>query len=135
MQPVEDSFKFPAKERIKSSLTIKTVVENRKFVAEFPVKCFYRFVKKSDTQLPDKQLAVIVPKKRFKHAVDRNRVKRLMREAYRLQKHTCDTNSEDVLQMCWLYVGKKLPEYSEICRSTQSILEQLNQKAKNHLEK
>lgn len=135
MQPVEDSFRFPANERIKSSLTIKTVVEKRKFVAEFPIKCFYRFVERNDNKLPDKQLAVVVSKRWFKHAVDRNRIKRLMRESYRLQKHTCRIRTDELLQMCWLYVGKKMPDYGEIYKSAQRILEQLNQKANSHLEK
>ena len=36
------------------------------------------------------QLLLSVPKKRFKHAVDRNRVKRQLREAYRHHKHLLD---------------------------------------------
>ena len=41
----------------------------------------------ADATLPQAQILVSVPKKRFKHAVDRNRVKRQLREAYRKNKH------------------------------------------------
>ena len=38
-------------------------------------------------ELPPVSILISVPKKRFRHAVDRNRMKRLVREAYRTQKH------------------------------------------------
>ncbi len=40
-----------------------------------------------DTKAPV-SILISVPKKRFHHAVDRNRMKRLVREAYRTQKHS-----------------------------------------------
>ena len=54
-------------------------------VAAFPLRAVYMF---SDRQPADEplQMLVSVPKKHFHHAVDRNRVKRQIREAYRLHK-------------------------------------------------
>jgi ribonuclease P protein component len=54
------------------------------------------------------------PKKRFPRAVDRNRIKRLMREAWRKNKHTLYTALNEQgkkLAIMLIYVGAELPEY------------------------
>ena len=54
-------------------------------VTVYPIRAVYRLSACSEGQ-PPVRLLVSVPKRHFKHAVDRNRVKRQLREAYRLQK-------------------------------------------------
>lgn len=60
--------------------------ESRSFVA-FPLRVLVRSVP-YDGKGPRAKVLVSVSKRRFKHAVDRNRAKRQIREAYRLNKHT-----------------------------------------------
>ena len=52
----------------------------------FPLRVVYREV--AHTSGPAVKVLMSVSKRRFKHAVDRNRAKRQLREAYRLNKHT-----------------------------------------------
>ncbi len=87
----------------------------------FPIKCYYREVEGNTTS----QLAVIVSKRRFKRAVDRNRIKRLMRESYRLQKHVLPQKENSTLQMCWIFVGKDLPEWQEVLSAGKKIFNKL----------
>ena len=54
-------------------------------VAAFPLRAVYMLSERQTGDVPV-QLLISVPKKRFKHAVDRNRVKRQIRECYRRQK-------------------------------------------------
>lgn len=54
-------------------------------VAVFPLRAVYKY-KERAKDASCVQLLISVPKKHFKHAVDRNRVKRQVREAYRLHK-------------------------------------------------
>jgi ribonuclease P protein component len=57
-----------------------------------------------------------VPKKNFKHAVDRNRAKRLMREVYRTRKIVLYEKLVSVqkkLALMWVYKGKELPTYAQ----------------------
>jgi ribonuclease P protein component len=54
-------------------------------VAAFPLRAVYMLTERKADYAPV-QLLISVPKKRFKHAVDRNRVKRQVREAFRQHK-------------------------------------------------
>ncbi|MCQ2287182.1 MAG: ribonuclease P protein component [Bacteroidales bacterium] len=122
MQPVEDRFFLTQQERLKSSLSIKMVMDEKNVASAFPLKCFYRLA--SDSENPS-QMAVIVSKRRFKHAVDRNRVKRLVREAYRLQKNKLLTDKQ-TFQLCWMFVGKELPDYALVYESVNKIINKIN---------
>ncbi|CAN5264549.1 hypothetical protein BH09BAC2_BH09BAC2_01130 [soil metagenome] len=73
----------------------------------------------------------VVTKKYFKRAVDRNRIKRLIRETYRLQKHLIATNKENSLLLFIMYTGKQLPEYSLIEKQMADVISKLNALIKN----
>lgn len=63
------------------------------------------------------QVAFSVPKRNFKHANDRNRVKRLLREAYRLQKfsfYTALIAADRHLAIMWVYKGRQLPDFDTV---------------------
>ncbi len=111
---------FPKSCRLKSSLRIKDIVQQRHFVFSYPIKCFYDISTAKDTKL-----AVIVTKKRFPHATDRNRVKRLMREAYRLNCHQLILPNQSGVEMCWMYVGGELPTYKQMCAAAEHVFSEL----------
>jgi len=127
MPSVEDNARFTSKERLKSSPTILTIVKDGSSVNAFPIKCFYRYVPRDAVSV---QLAVVVSKRRFKHAVDRNRVKRLMRETYRLQKSQFVPNDDVALQMCWLFVGRELPTFEQVHKAVGHIAHRLSEPSK-----
>ncbi len=60
------------------------------------------------------QAGFTVPKRNFKKAVDRNRVKRLMREVYRKNKadlYSLKSGAESQFALLFIYSGKDLPDY------------------------
>lgn len=122
MQLVEDRFSLTQQERLKSSQSIKAVMDQKNVAYAFPLKCFFRIVTGSDNL---SKIAVIVSKRRFKHAVDRNRVKRLVREAYRLQKNSLVLENLS-LELCWMFVGKELPDYILVYESVSKIIRKIN---------
>lgn len=64
----------------------------------------------------------------FKKAVDRNRIKRLSREAYRLQKQDLIRKLEGrglSLAVFFIYTGKDLPDYGTVSRKIGVILQKL----------
>lgn len=126
MPHAEGNFGFSLKDKIKSSLQIKELVDARQSVFVYPIKCFYDFV--ADAADADASLAVVVPKKRFHHAVDRNRLKRLMREAYRVHKYQhAVPDSNRHLRMCWIFVGKELVGYQAVEKAAVQILNKIAQ--------
>ena len=78
---------FKKEERIVSNLLIETLFEkgNSQSLAAYPLRAVYLKTEHREGCAPV-QLLISVPKKKFKHAVDRNRVKRQIREAYRKNK-------------------------------------------------
>ena len=77
---------FPKREHIVSTRLIEQLFSSGSTsMAAYPLRAVFRMVERSQTDVPV-QVLISVPKKRFKHAVDRNRVKRQVREAYRQHK-------------------------------------------------
>jgi ribonuclease P protein component len=74
------------------------------------------------------QTGVTVSKKYFKKAVSRNRIKRLMKEAYRLQKNDLqnELTQKNIQLECFLmYTGNELPEYNLVFEKMTNILKRL----------
>lgn len=69
-----------------------------------------------------------VPKRNFKRAVKRNRIKRLMREAVRKNKHVIEqkiTHSSKKLIVVLMYSDKKMPTYTLIEKQVKTLFEKL----------
>ena len=77
---------FPLKEHLKSKKVIEQVYANGASVTSFPLRAVF-IEQPVETQESTAAILINVAKKRFRHAVDRNLVKRRIREAYRTSKH------------------------------------------------
>ena len=116
-------FNFSKKEKLKSKVIISTLFSEGKSIKRYPLKLLYL---KTDPSSEAKiQCAVTVPKKKFKSAVDRNRIKRLIREAYRLNKVDIFNNIEGGYAFLFLYLGKEMPDFEKIENPLKEILENL----------
>mgnify|MGYP000072492891 CR=1 FL=1 len=85
-----------------------------------PLKLIYL-----ETDLPEEvkcQAAMAVPKKRVRQAVKRNRIKRLMREAYRLNKQLIFNKIVGNYALLFLYLGKESPDYREVEHAMKLLL-------------
>lgn len=91
----------------------------------FPLRIVYSF---KENNLHCVKAGVSVSAKNFKKAVDRNRIKRLMREAYRLQKNSLTAavkKSGKQLSVFFIYTGNELPEYKLIFEKMNKALYRL----------
>lgn len=95
-------------------------------VAAFPLRAVYMQRERQEGQEPVEVL-VSVPKKHLHHAVDRNRVKRQVREAYRLQKEllTARVPQEQTLDIAFIWLCDRLRPSVEIRRKMSIVLERI----------
>ncbi len=77
---------FPLKEHLKSKSTVEKLYADGASVTAYPLRAVFIEIPATQ-QEPTATILISVAKKRFRHAVDRNLVKRRIREAYRLNKH------------------------------------------------
>lgn len=83
-QPTMKRNTFPLKEHLKSKRVIERLYAEGASVTAYPLRAVFI---EQEEQEPTAAILISVAKKRFKHAVDRNLVKRRIREAYRTSKH------------------------------------------------
>ena len=105
-------FTFRKQERMVSLKLIESLFGGgcSQSVAAFPLRAVYMLTERQTGDAPV-QLLISVPKKRFKHAVDRNRVKRQIREAFRQHKDLLWQNVPEeqclLLAFIWLSDGHR----------------------------
>jgi len=122
---------FVKEERLYEKKLMDQLFKNGKSFFVFPFKVFYLSLG-TTARFPSKVL-ISVPKKNFNRAVDRNRIKRLMREAYRRNKYLlCPSGHEKScrhpLLIGLIYTAKVHIDYVEIERKIILILQQLLEK-------
>ena len=116
---------------MKSRKLIEQLFREGKNFSAFPFKVFFVVgdkILKTQSLIFNVQFGVGVGTKNFKKAVDRNRIKRLMREAYRLQKEILYNKMKDrnqQLAVFFIYTGKELPDYKIVYEKMEVTLQRL----------
>lgn len=116
-------------ERLKSKKLIERLYEERNYIKAFPLRMV--FLQTEHTSEFPAQVGVSVPKRNFKLAVDRNRIKRLMRETYRLQKEIVYNNLDKPYVFMISYLGKEEIKYEEIYLKMEKLLTLFINEVKN----
>ena len=79
------------------------------------------------------KVAVSVPKKLFKKAVDRNTLKRRLRESVRLNQASLNEVCQSAnisLDFMLIFVGKEMTDYQQIDNAVRSLFEKLTRNVK-----
>ncbi len=119
---------FQKRERVVSEKLIDELFNggHSHSLAAFPLRVIYMKSEHQDGQ-PPVQVLISVPKKRFHHAVDRNRVKRQIREAYRRQKSLLADKvpPTQILVIAFVWLSDQLQPSAEIDRRVKNLLERI----------
>lgn len=123
-------FGFGRKEKLKSRKQIEALFLNGKNFSVFPLRVTYQLLPSEETIV---QVGVTAGKKYFKKAVDRNRIKRLIREAYRLQKDDLMEALKQTGQkgfLFFVYTDKTIASFSTIKEAMKKALNRLEKFAR-----
>jgi ribonuclease P protein component len=123
-------------ERLKSRKQTEALFAGGRSFFVHPIKVVYAIAPPTGGHLPTGanaavpaiQVGVSASKRLFKRAVDRNRIKRLLREAYRQQKHGLQQQCQQqgcTLQVFFIYTHKQLPDYQLLAMKMADCLARL----------
>lgn len=124
-------YTFSKEERLCYQKSIDRLFAKGKSFIAYPLRIVYFVEEESDAEKQFAQLLISVPKRKFKRANKRNRVKRLVREAYRLNKHEYISLLREKslrLEIAFLYLKDELPTYEEIEKSILKTASSLKEK-------
>ena len=129
MMPSSTRNTFKKSERLCSRLLMERLFQgDSKSVSAYPMRAVFLPVDKSVQQ--GVSVLISVPKKRFHDAVDRNRVKRQIREAYRKLKHSLVANMvsrEEGLLIAFIYVSAKIESTAYVEKRMSRLLEKISE--------
>ena len=126
-------FTLGKEERLKCRKQIEQLFDKGKSFVVAPFRIYFIVNSESPIQKDESRLkfGTGVSAKNFKKAVDRNRIKRLTREAWRLQKNeirekTSETQKQ--LNVFFIYTGKELPDFKTVKEKVAIALKKLADK-------
>ena len=126
------SDKFSKSESLASRKLIEKLVEEGNSFSQYPFRLTW-MTAELKANVPA-QVAIVVSKRNFKRAVDRNRIKRLLREVYRKNKsdfYKTLTNKNMQCALLLLYTGKVVPNFAEVERKLRLTLQRFEETIAN----
>jgi ribonuclease P protein component len=113
-------------EKLKSKILIEKLFVKGKSISSFPLRIVFLETEFDESVIA--KCAVSVSKRNFKNAVDRNRVKRIIREAYRLNKNIYFNNITTQYALMILYIGNEKPTFEQVDKAMKKLLERFVEK-------
>lgn len=118
------SYRFTKEEKLTNSKLIDALFQQGRSLKQFPFVLTYL-----PQTLPvqvERQVLIIAPKRNMKLAVTRNKVKRQMRELYRLQRHHIDPSEQ---QEVWAirYLGNRINNYAFLEKAFLELIQKYNE--------
>jgi ribonuclease P protein component len=124
---METDSHFRKSERLNNKRMIHQLFRQGRSFYVKPIKVFYYHTKEGNAREPV-QVLISVSKKHFKRAVRRNHVKRIIREAYRLNKymlHNVFDEDEGTLIIGLVYTGTSMPSGDDVQKKIIRVFKRL----------
>lgn len=125
---------FPKSERLHSRYLIDRLFEpgKCKSLTAYPIRMVYRIndteADSDDSIKTGNALLISVPKKHFHHAVDRNRIKRQMREAYRTNKELIRLPEGKSVHMALIWLSNTHLPSLEVTEKVKNLMHRLSER-------
>ncbi len=125
MIKIEERFTFKKEERVTGNKRVDAIFASGKSFISYPLRVVYLL--HEQTSLSSCSILVSVPKKRIKKAVHRNRIKRLVRESYRLNRSLINSLELDQqpIDIAFIYVKDTATNLKEIDKAVKKALNQI----------
>lgn len=128
-------YKFTKQERLCSIIEIKQLFVTGENFLNYPFSIRYKIERESN--FPKVQVVIISPKRYQKFAINRNRVKRLLRESYRLNKEEIirfarENNLE--IKIAISFVSQNILDHKSVDSAIKRVLSNIIKKTKERIE-
>lgn len=129
--PTSGPFTLDKDERVTGRTMVETLFGGgaSRSMSYYPIRVVYCLTQRETAPV---RILVSVPKRCFKRAVKRNRVKRQLREAFRKNKHLLDgrmeTMPDKALALAFIWMDSQLHDSSEVERRVISLLLRVNER-------
>lgn len=124
LKQMTKEYGYPKAEKLKKKKHIDLLFSEGKSVSKYPVRLVFAPI--DDASQPY-QVGVSVSKKYFKKAADRNRIKRLLREAYRLNKNRLPDNLPQAYAMMFLYHSREKLSFADVQEKVVLLMDKFSQ--------
>jgi ribonuclease P protein component len=119
-------FRFPKSARISSKKDIDRLFDKGESFIAYPLRIVYRSDVEANPSESGISILISIPKRRIKRAVDRNRLKRLVRETFRLNQHRITPPEHTRLQIAFMYIANEITSYAHIEKAMWKAIGTLN---------
>lgn len=117
---------FGKNEKLKSKKIIETLFREGRSVKKYPLTLIY--LPLTNPEINSHKTGISVPKKLVKNAVDRNRIKRLIREAFRKNKYLVKANDSRFYGFMIIFTSREEPAYDKLLQDMQLLLKKFKEK-------
>jgi ribonuclease P protein component len=120
-------YTFKVYERLKREQHIHTLFLSGKAFSVFPVRFIYSSVPRTIDEPSPVRAGFSVPKKKFRSSVDRHRIRRLLVEAWRLNKHAvyAAVPEDRQLHLFFVFTDTKMPDCETVSAAVIKGIEKL----------
>ena len=122
---MKNKFSFSKAQRLSSASAIKKLFESKSVIKQYPLLFQYYTLDASQCH----QIIPVVSKRKFKKAVDRNRLKRQIREVWRLNQHQISVSENKHLTLAIIYMANTKLPYQDMEKAMLLFIKKINETA------